>query len=337
MPKVKQQSALFIMTIDTEEEWDWNGPFPESDCSVSNVQKIPEFQAFCESLGIRPTYFVDYAAADNDKAANALREAMAKDHCEIGAHLHPWCNPPFFGKTTEAESHVVNLPIQQVEQKLDALIESIVRKFERYPRSFRTGRWGINAPVLKLLNDRGFLVDSSVYPYYENEFFSCKPSPLTAYWPDLNNPLIEGIQRNIMEIPVTAGFTRRSFERWDKIIDRCSQPPLSHFRSVGMLWHSGIVKKLYLSPELTNADDMLSLVHNSLLRGNPIVHMYLHSSSLIDGATGLLKSENALQTIMSRINKVVTTLQQSTLIDFVTATEAYYKIKASSEITCQTA
>ena len=61
-----KQDVLFVLTIDTEEEWQWDEEFPQHNCSVENVEKLPAFQTFCESLGIRPTYFVDYAVASNN-------------------------------------------------------------------------------------------------------------------------------------------------------------------------------------------------------------------------------------------------------------------------------
>ena len=125
MPK---QDVLFILSVDTEEEWQWDDEFPQNNCSVKNVEKLPEFQQFCESLGIRPTYFVDYAVANDQHGSAVLKGFAEKRVAEIGAHLHPWCNPPYFGKTTEAESHVINLPFEQVEQKLDALNAVLVNK-----------------------------------------------------------------------------------------------------------------------------------------------------------------------------------------------------------------
>ena len=67
-------NVLFVLTIDTEEEWQWDSEFPQHDCSVKNVEKLPAFQAFCESLGIRPTYFVDYAVANDAQGSHTLRE-----------------------------------------------------------------------------------------------------------------------------------------------------------------------------------------------------------------------------------------------------------------------
>ena len=140
--------VIFILSVDTEEEWDWSGEFPQESFSVSNVKQIPRLQAFCDRLGIRPTYFTDYAVAESPDAIEILKAIVENNTCEIGAHLHPWCNPPFHGITNERESHIVNLPVSQVEEKLDKLIELLNRNFGVMPNAFRSGRWGINGEIL---------------------------------------------------------------------------------------------------------------------------------------------------------------------------------------------
>ena len=57
--------VLFVLTIDTEEEWLWDEEFPQDDCSIQNVGRLPDFHKACVELGIRPTYFVDYAVAND--------------------------------------------------------------------------------------------------------------------------------------------------------------------------------------------------------------------------------------------------------------------------------
>jgi hypothetical protein len=315
-------NTLFILTVDTEEEWHWDEPFPESDCQVENVQQIPQFQHFCEKIGIRPTYFVDYAVGANDNAVTALRQAQERQQCEIGAHLHPWCNPPYYGPTGEAQSHVVNLPEQQIAAKLDSLTHLLTEKFASQPRSFRTGRWGIDSKVMKLLVSRGYRVDSSMYPYYRNEYFSCEDAPLTPYWPNLNAPQQHGVQRQLMEIPVTAGFNRTSYEFANKLHKLGERQPLKTLHTVGLMWHSRLLRKLYLSPELTHEDDLIRLIDTAQKREHGVIHMYLHSSSLIDGVTGLFDHAHSLDIICERINAAVTHLQSQTHVQFCTISEA---------------
>jgi hypothetical protein len=316
-----KQDAIFVLSVDTEEEWIWENEFPDHNFSVNNVSKLPDFQSFCDSLGIRTTYFVDYAVANDPRAKDIVKDISLHRSCEIGAHLHPWCNPPYFGKTTEFESHCLNLPTEQVASKLDALTERLVTEFGRTPTSFRSGRWGIDGRILKLLSTRGYKVDSSVYPFYENEYFSCKGAPTFPYWPDYRNSLTLGVQRDILEIPVSAGFNRVNFGCAEKI-HSCLATYLGWTKAVGFLWHTNALKKLYLSPELTNTNDMCSLVKTCLRNQHPVIHMYLHSSSLIDGATGLLDKRNAYTLICERIKGTLAYLKQHAHVSFATVTEA---------------
>ncbi len=317
-----QSPLLFVLSIDTEEEWDWRGPFPDEVGNVANVEQIPAFQQLCEQLGIRPTYLVDYAVADDADCVAILRDPLARQACEIGAHLHPWVNPPFYGKTGEAESHVINLPLEQVEAKLDALVKKLTFEFGQSPKSFRTGRWGINGDVLKLLANKGFTVDSSVYPFYENEFFSCHGAPELPYWPDYTAPLTSGSQRDIFELPVTAGFSRGDFQTSNKVHQFLAQPALSWLHPVGLAWHTHILRKIYLSPELDTAADMLTLCSQAIAKGHPVLHMYLHSSSLIDNTNSLVGNLSAYRHITESIREVVTKLQQSHDLTFCTLSEA---------------
>ena len=320
---------IFVLTIDTEEEWDWSGPFPQQVAHVQNINKLPAFHSVCENLGIRPTYFVDYAVSNNKDAVANILTFSSKGNCEIGAHLHPWCNPPYFGDVGEVESHVVNLPVAQVSQKLDALIESIEASFEVKPKSFRTGRWGIDKNVMALLVKSGITVDSSVYPFYENEYFSCSGASTLPYWPDLNNPLRKGSQKTLYELPVTVGFNRPQFELANKIHTAFAKPPLSWTRFNGLAWHSHLLRKTYLCPELSSTQDMLTLCDTVIGKGSPILHMYMHSSSLLVNQNDLLGSEhNPFDFICDALTKVVTQLKSNYDIEFCSISEAANKLQA---------
>lgn len=323
----KTQDVIFLLSVDTEEEWDWSDEFPEKDFSVSNVEKIKPFQKFCQQLGIRPTYFTDYAVAEKPEAAAILREIVDNNTGEIGAHLHPWCNPPYYGKTGERESHVVNLPIDHVEKKLDALIELLNKQFGVMPNAFRTGRWGINGEVLSLLEKKGIEIDSSMYPFFKNEFFDCEQTILTPYWPNFTEPMNSGAQRSLLEIPVTVGFNWKHHHLMRRLYNIISHPALYHLHLVTLFWHTHLLRKLYLSPEVTSGKDMRPLVNFALDNQHPVIHMYFHSSSLIDGATGFMKQDNAYDVICNNIRQVVEQIQERANIRFCTISEAAVLLK----------
>ena len=42
----------FILTVDTEEEFDWSKPFDRSGHGLSHVPRLGKFQQFCEGSGV---------------------------------------------------------------------------------------------------------------------------------------------------------------------------------------------------------------------------------------------------------------------------------------------
>ncbi len=319
----------FILSVDTEEEWDWSGEFPTQDFSVSNIHEIPAFQNFCQEHGLKPTYFVDYPVAENTISAEILAQ-INPENCEIGAHLHPWANPPFYQHVCEKSSHVINLPIDQVKQKLSQLIELIKQNIGHTPTTFRTGRWGINGDILKLLENKDFTIDSSIYPLYKNKWFSCETAPLSPYWPDYNNTNVLGAQRKILEIPVTCGFNRSNYQLAQQLHSTFTKQPFKSLKINGLLWHSNLLKKLYLSPELCTSKDMIQLVEQSLKKGHTVLHMYLHSSSLVENITGLSSESDAREKICRRIQEVVEFTKLKANVNFTTISEARHNFLKGS-------
>lgn len=318
---------LFILSVDTEEEWDWTESFPDKQPSVTNIEQLPAFQKICDALNIRPTYFVDYAVANNERSAATFAPIAAQANVEIGAHLHPWVNPPSLPEVNEQSSHVVNLPMELVDEQIRNLLALLKRQFGVTPTSFRTGRWGTNGEVLKLLKQHNFEIDSSIQPFYENEFFSCKGAPVSPYWPDLRNPLQIGTQRDIFEIPVSVGFNKTDFERADNLLETLKTPPFSWFRAVGFAWHSRFLRKIHLSPELHRVEDMLLLTETLIRRKEPVLHMFMHSSSLIDNPNSLLGNTNAFEFITDSLINYVTALGKTVDIQFCTVSEAKNVLK----------
>lgn len=319
---MKNNTIKFILSIDTEEEWDWNGPFPGADAKVTNINELPAFHAYCHQVGIRPTYFTDYAVLQSDHSVKIMKALLSQGNCEIGAHLHPWVNPPFYGETGERESHVVNLPLEQVEEKLKSLLLLMQQNLGVQPKSFRSGRWGINGDCLKLLIEGGINIDSSIYPFFKNDYFSCETAPVTPYWPEFSNTNNNSDeQREIFEIPVTVGYNNPSFELAHKVHSLLSSTPFSWVRLNGIFWHLRLLRKINLSPELHSAADMIRLVRACLKQDHKVLHMNLHSSSLIEGVTGLSTLENARETICEKITEVIHYIKEHKVIEFQTISE----------------
>jgi hypothetical protein len=313
---------IFIMTVDTEEEWDWGAGFSREGFTVQNTEYIPKFQDFCRELGVRPTYFVDYAIVSDAPSVSRFRGFHDNGDCEIGAHLHTWVTPPVEEEIHSENTHAVNLPPELVRRKLANLTRKLTEAFGTRPVSFRSGRWGMNGPLLKQLAEAGYETDSSVHPFYADSTFSYFDAPEQPYWPDFGDCATPGTQRTVFEIPVTSGFNRPDFRGCHRLQERLAQPPLSRLRLIGGLWHLRLMRKIPLSPELTDGPNMISLVDACARRGHTVLNMFLHSSSLLPGASPYVRDVAEEAEFYRRTAEVVHHLKQRFDVRFCTLSEA---------------
>ena len=309
----------FILTVDTEEEWDWDGEFPRPPFSTENVKQIPEFQMLCDDLGIIPTYFIDYAVADMSEHASVLKRYFEANECDIGAHLHPWVNPPVVEEICESNSHSVNLPIALFEQKIGLLTEKIQSVFGEHPYSFRSGRWGINAQQLEVLHRQGYRVDSSIRPFYQHQYFSYKSAPNRPYWPSDSNFLMAGANNiGILEVPTTCGYNFSNFELLDKIHSKLCNPPINRLRLIGILSRAHLLREITITPEGYSAADICRCIDASIKRGDRIINMFFHSSNLLPGCTQYVQSETEKTRFLNVIARSVQHLRDRHHAQFTT-------------------
>src|SRR5215471_19277218 len=81
--------------VDTEEEFDWNAPFSRANTSVAAIRQIGRLQSVLSRYGVKPTYVVDFPIASQPEGYRPLKELADGGAARVGAHLHPWVNPPF--------------------------------------------------------------------------------------------------------------------------------------------------------------------------------------------------------------------------------------------------
>src|SRR5271168_4321700 len=121
-------------------------------------------QDIFDGYGSRPIYVVDYAVASQAEGYQPLREIFDRHACAIGAHLHPWVNPPFEEALSEHNSYGGNLPAGLEERKLRALVAMIQQSFDISPLFFKAGRYGVGRRTLDTLARLGIEVDFSILP-----------------------------------------------------------------------------------------------------------------------------------------------------------------------------
>src|SRR5664280_1424403 len=160
---------------------------------------------------IRPTYFVTSEVCDDNFAKEIFTEYLLKDRAEIGTHLHSWITPPFqdkngFRYNDLNHAFATEFPENVLNEKIKNLTDQIEKSFRQRPLSFRSGRYGFNSTLARILYDYSYLVDSSVTPYTSlsinrgmpegkggPDFVDKKPFPYNYNFPN----------GSLLEIPIT--------------------------------------------------------------------------------------------------------------------------------------
>ncbi|MHC4817066.1 MAG: polysaccharide deacetylase family protein, partial [Planctomycetota bacterium] len=104
-----ERRPTLSVVVDTEEEFDWSKGFFREKTSVRHLEHIVRVQRIFDEFDICPTYVVDYPVATQPEGTLPLKEILDSGRAEIGAHVHPWVNPPFEEEVSSRHSFPGNL------------------------------------------------------------------------------------------------------------------------------------------------------------------------------------------------------------------------------------
>ncbi len=276
----------FLISVDTEEEFDWDSPFRRDGHTTASVRKLQEFQEFIEAYGVKPIYFVDYAIVEDDTAVAFLRTVAENDSAVIGVHLHPWVNPPFEEQVNGHNSFAGNLPKELEERKLVALRDAIRDRIGITPTSYRAGRYGIGPHTTELLRKHGFVIDSSIRPRFDYraqdgpDFLSVGSEP---YWWEKDERLLE--------VPLTtvySGLLRKQPGFAAAVMEKSSLLNALFSRSK-------ILERIPLTPEGISARETKEAIDVALDDDLRLLVFSFHSPSLLPGHTSYVRTEEDLR------------------------------------------
>ncbi|HEY5122967.1 MAG TPA: deacetylase, partial [Ignavibacteria bacterium] len=174
----------FIITIDTEGDNQWDHG---RELTVENIRFVPRFQDLCNKYLIKPTYLVTSEVCKDNFAKEIFTDYLLTDKAEIGTHLHSWTTPPFKEKDGYRyndlnHAFATELPEDLLTEKIKNITNQIETSFGKRPLSFRSGRFGFNGKVARILINNLYLVDSSVTPYIN--WLGCEGIPGGMGGPD---------------------------------------------------------------------------------------------------------------------------------------------------------
>jgi hypothetical protein len=275
----------FLLTVDTEEEFDWSAPLKRSGHSLDTIPRLRKFQQFCEGYGVVPVYLIDYPIATSSLAAEILREPIAAGRAEVGVQLHPWVSPPHQEDVNPYNSFAGNLQPEVELAKLKHLRDAIVRNFGAAPLIYRAGRYGVGPNTAGLLSEVGIAIDTSVrsgFDYSAEGGPNFRDLPLHPWWIDRPGGL--------MELPLTTVF-QGALRGWGSAIyPRLWRAP----RLRGILARLGLLDRIPLTPEGVAIEEALRGIDIAAAQDIPILVFSFHSPSLSPGFTPYVREDNDL-------------------------------------------
>lgn len=292
--------TYLVVTIDTEE--DMPGWQVQPTPRVTNAAALPRLQRVCEEHGLEPTYLVTHPMATQDPARGILKELAA--HAEIGAHLHAWTCPPFDGELTDRVNYQKDLSRARQREKLLRLGDAIEQGLGVHPTSHRAGRFGLDEVGFEVLEELGYLVDSSVAPLIDLRADGgpdYRGAPLAPYAPRRGAWLRAGEPRPLLEVPVGIALTRAlpSPLRWAYL----HSPRALKLRGLLSKDYLGWIDLFWLYPTQYAVAEMQRAALALRRAGSAVWTLFLHSSELEPGQSPYTRSAEEVDRLLQRIDE----------------------------------
>lgn len=288
-----------LITIDTEinKSKDWKVSSDESFTSVTIG--IPErLGSLFSRYGAKPTYLLSPEVIRNEACASTLRSIK---QCELGTHMHGEMIGPDEHTGSMAAMPTTTMqssyPYEVERKKMVNLTELFVSRFHYLPSSFRAGRFAAGASTIKILNELGYRVDSSVTPNVDWNYKEGRANFLNApdqpYYPE-ESDMLSPNGKGVLEVPVS-------------II-----APSQRAR-----WHAspihGITDRLYdlewLRPSNNTGPGMVEvakrMIGKNLGKKDVALNMMFHSMEVMPGASPYADTEKDCERILGNIEHLL--------------------------------
>jgi hypothetical protein len=307
---------LCCVLIDAEEDFDWQRPVHGVAHDVGCMRHLSDLQSILAAYRAVPTYLLTYPVLQDAAIVAALRTRLARGQCLVGIQLHTWVNPPFGEAPEVRNSFGANLSAEREEQKLLALMRLFSDAFGEMPKVFRAGRYGLGRHTPGLLEKHGFLIDTSLAPctsFGDEEGPDFSADDFRAFW--------FGATRPVLELPLCrsiVGWGGAAAARAYRWLAATQKP--RHILP-GLLAWSRCAERITLSPEGNDAVAAGRLARALLGRGQTVLALSLHSSSLSVGQNPYVRSKADLHGFYDQLSAILDMLAQRHATRFVASLE----------------
>lgn len=292
------EKPRLLVVIDTEEEFNWDRDFARENTSVQSMKWIGRVQAIFDEYGITPVYVVDFPVASQADGYKPLAEIHEDRRCVIGAHLHPWVNPPYEETVNRTNSFAGNLSMTLEKTKLLALTECIEEHFGRRPTIYKAGRYGVGPNTTTILEELGYEIDLSVCPHMD---YSAEKGP--DYSANSSWPFWFGKGKQLLELPLTVGYTGWLRHLGPALHPLATNSFFTALRLPGILARLNVLNKSWLSPEGYSTTEHQQLAQTLYNAGLRVFSFAFHSPSVEPGHTPYVQSKADLDDFLGRLRQ----------------------------------
>ncbi len=298
----------FIITIDTEGDNLWKHRLGHT-ITTKNTRYIPRFQDLCNRFNFKPVYLTNYEMAQDDYFVAFAQEALVKEICEIGLHIHAWNTPPCYvlkqGFTDYGLPYLIEYPSSIMREKTGTMINLLRSKFKTDIISHRSGRWTMDQDYFDMLIEYGLKVDCSVTPHISwksAKGFSVgsKGCDYTKSHEEPFTVVHNNQQDTLLEIPLTVRILRQ-------FVSKKTNP----YSFISVLKNGLIGRPVLLRPDGHNLKDMLALIEYLQYSDSEYLMFMLHSSELMPGGSPAFKTPESIECLYADLEIIFTQIAQN--------------------------
>ncbi|WP_162510514.1 deacetylase [Treponema endosymbiont of Eucomonympha sp.] len=247
--------------------------------------------------------------AQDDYFVAFVQEALVKEICEIGLHIHAWNTPPCYelkpGYTDYGLPYLTEYPSSIMREKINTMINLLQSKFNTDIISHRSGRWATNQDYFDMLVDYGLKIDCSVTPHISwqssNGFsVGSKGCDYTKSHEEPFTVVHSNQQDTLLEIPLTVRILRQFLFK-----------KINPHSLISALKNMFIGKPIWLRPDGHNLKNMLALIEYLQYSDSEYLMFMLHSSELMPGGSPTFKTPESIECLYADLEISFTQIAQN--------------------------
>lgn len=299
------KNPYLIITIDTEEGFDWSKPFSRKNYITQTLFDHDFYMTgFYTAHNIRPISLVSYPILDDTDCQRLLKKYLNEKIYYLGTHLHSWVTPPFEEELSKFNSFAHNLTADLEFTKLKTLTEKFTEIVSSKPLFYKAGRYGISQRSYEFLEKLGYKYDFT--PFAKRDFrheFGCDFSNID------NKPYYPLDNKSIISYPATADYT--GYFKNNLFLSKIFHNKLlSYFKIKGIFSRLNLFDFVPLTPEGVTENEMKLLTKSLIAGGQQYFHLSYHASSFTIKGNPYAKNKQEIKNIEEKIKNYIQFFQE---------------------------